>query len=512
MRKNLVSAGNKLRIEHYVIVVTAFLCITICSKSSPLYPFNNWDDANCFFTVGKAVVNHLVPYRDIFEQKGPLLYFIYSLSYLISHNTFFGIYLLELLSCMLFCTFSYKSVCLISNSEIISAIPISAAVIFCSDILASGASAEEFCLPLIAWSCYIGLKSITENRKMSRAEWFSVGLASGAVLWIKFSVLGFYIGFGLYFLGLYLKNKWVREILPSAVSLAAGIMAISIPILCYFIANGALRDLWGVYFYDNLFLYSIEKGGNPVVSAVINLFLGCGSFVKHFFIGIVFILMGFSWLLIRKNSKILLFLLATAAFSFLLIYVGGRRYVYYPLILAVYVPFGIILPKEIINPLAEKLLSGIKRTRFAAVLSTCALICLCSIAMYLLCPNTYMMKYRKEDLPQYKFDAIISSSDNPTLLNYGFLDGGFYTVSNIIPNCRYFCRLNIPLREMDEQQNTCLIDQSVKFVVTTFPLDEFFSDRYHCVCTADFEKTKDNIVTYYLYQATDRKPEKNWLG
>ena len=44
-------------------------------------------------------------------------------------------------------------------------------------------------------------------------------------------------------------------------------------------------------------------------------------------------------------------------------------------------------------------------------------------------PNTYMLGYRKEQLPQYQFSEIITRTKEATLLNYGFLDGGFYTVS-----------------------------------------------------------------------------------
>ena len=50
-------------------------------------------------------------------------------------------------------------------------------------------------------------------------------------------------------------------------------------------------------------------------------------------------------------------------------------------------------------------------------------------------PNRYLMSYKKEELPQYKFAEKIKQSgiENPTLLNYGFLDGGFYTASGILP-------------------------------------------------------------------------------
>ena len=73
---------RSLRNTNVRILSLAFICsllfITICSKSSFLYPMNDWVDTQCFFTVGKAMVNGKVLYADIYEQKGPLLYFLFS--------------------------------------------------------------------------------------------------------------------------------------------------------------------------------------------------------------------------------------------------------------------------------------------------------------------------------------------------------------------------------------------------------------------------------------------------
>lgn len=66
------------------IAATAIVTITICTKSSPIYPFNDWVDANCFLTVGKSMLHGKVPYQDLYEQKGPLLYILHALAALIS--------------------------------------------------------------------------------------------------------------------------------------------------------------------------------------------------------------------------------------------------------------------------------------------------------------------------------------------------------------------------------------------------------------------------------------------
>ena len=77
--------------------VVSSLIILFTSKCSPLYPFNDWVDANAFFTTGQGIFNGIVPYRDLFEQKGLLLYFIYGIGYLISHTSFIGIYFFEVI-------------------------------------------------------------------------------------------------------------------------------------------------------------------------------------------------------------------------------------------------------------------------------------------------------------------------------------------------------------------------------------------------------------------------------
>lgn len=85
-----------------ILLVASIFTLLICSKNSPLYPYNDWVDGNAFFTMGKGMFNGKVPYKDLFEQKGPLLYLIYGIGYLISHDTFLGVYLLEVISYTIF--------------------------------------------------------------------------------------------------------------------------------------------------------------------------------------------------------------------------------------------------------------------------------------------------------------------------------------------------------------------------------------------------------------------------
>ena len=61
------------------LILSAFLIMMVATRSSFLYPCNNWNDANSYFSVGKALFNGKMPYRDVFDQKGMYLYFFYGL-------------------------------------------------------------------------------------------------------------------------------------------------------------------------------------------------------------------------------------------------------------------------------------------------------------------------------------------------------------------------------------------------------------------------------------------------
>ena len=58
--------------------------ITVFSESSPLYKLNPWSDANIYLTIGRNLLNGGKLYTDLFDHKGPILYFIYTIRFMYS--------------------------------------------------------------------------------------------------------------------------------------------------------------------------------------------------------------------------------------------------------------------------------------------------------------------------------------------------------------------------------------------------------------------------------------------
>jgi len=173
------------------------LFLSIATKSSPFYPFNDWVDANISFTMGKGMMNGKIPYRDLFDHKGPLFYFMFGLAFLISNTTFLGVFILEVISFSIFLLFSFKLMSLyLDRQYAVIALPLFAASVLNLNSFVQGGSAEEFCLPLLIISLYYLCRNFKEYYpRLIPNRWLLInGLIAGCVLWIKFSLLGFWFG------------------------------------------------------------------------------------------------------------------------------------------------------------------------------------------------------------------------------------------------------------------------------------------------------------------------------
>ena len=111
-----------------------------------------------------------------------------------------------------------------------------------------------------------------------------------------------------------------------------------------------------------------------------------------------------------------------------------------------------------------------------------------------------MMGEKKENLPQYQFKTIIEQDENPTLLNYGFLDGGFYTVCNIIPESKAFCKVNITSLKTAELQLQYVQEGIYDFVVTRDNILE--SPLYNLIAESSYY-FEGEVHPYYLYKLVE---------
>lgn len=473
--------------------ILAFFFLMIGSKSSPIYPMNDWVDANAFFTMGKGIVHGLVPYRDLFEQKGPILYFIYAISYLISNHTFLGVFFIEVIALTVALFYFYKILVLYEREhQFYLSAPFVLTILLTMKAFTHGGSCEELMFPFFIMSFYHFLYLLKEKqyKQGNRKLYFYEGIIVGIILWTKFILLGFWIGFVLFIGFLLLINKNYKELFKMIISYLLGILVVTLPILIYFGIYGALDDLFNAYFYFNIFAYPPEESFT-ILERLAELWDIYFVNMKRNSIYMVTLLLGIVAFIrdkkiIKRELKIGVLIVYLSTFFFN--YIGLKRYIYYFLVMS---PFIVLFGIFISNVFTHIHIP----TKYMAII----VIPVLWFFVYQFSPNTYFIETSKESLAQYTFADIINQEENPTLLQYGYLDCGFYMVADILPTEKYFMKLNISydvFPDIMDAQNLAIQEKHTDFVVMRLGKDKDSYDLKIPYLYDSYEVIKEQIQSY----------------
>lgn len=496
MISKLFVTNKKLTLVIFLFVITGGV-LAICSKCSFLYPINDWSDSNIYFTIGKGIVNGKVLYADLMDQKGPLIFFIYAIGYLISNTTLVGVYILEVISFsifLFFCMrFSYK---ILKNDTVLYFIvPIIACGILSSKAFGLGGSAEEFCLPFLAYSLYSVLGALYEKRMLTTKEAITNGICVACILWIKLNLLMFYIGLILFVIAWYFYEKKAQQLIRLILFFLLGFCVVTIVILMYFIFTNSLYDFYIAYIYNNLFLYSadmtLSQHFNYIIGSGLDLFIMYMTFS-------VFIVIGFICMLIKSKKA---FMCMSLGFLGLLVgvYLSGRRWDYYALVFSIFMTPGLISLLTYVRKISNNLKYINKYLICLSLIVEC---CLMLGLSYKLSENVYLMHYEKKDVPMLSFSQEIKKIKDADLICYDCMDRGFYVANNLVPNCKYFFVMNMDVSEMRTEQDIYVERGKADFVITR---DKQLSDydidsKYYTIVKEQNFWQEGGEHKYYLYK------------
>jgi len=482
---------NKQNIKYYIFVTFfSFFILLIFSKSSPLYFFNDWVDANAFFSVGKGMAHGQIPYKDLFEQKGIILYFIHALAYKFCSTSFLGIYLLESISYSVTSILFFNIVkYYFSRRTALFITCLSPLILLNKDYFRFGDSAEEFSFPFLVGLLYLVVKIANNNESLKNKHYFIQGFLMGIVFWIKYTLIGPWLAFFLFFGIFYLIKGNFQKFFNAVIFSLLGFSLITVPILLYFIVNQALTDMLFVYFKFNMSLYP-QLVNHSTNEFVINRFINTlRIFIKLLFSNKLLtltLMIGSIYLLCSKaifsSLKYRILWVMIFLFGNFFTFFGGISIRYYLLLDMVILLLNFLSFFVLIKNLAlifhfNKLLKR-KRIVFIGVIV--------SIALMLSFNDTFkdmvfftnspkiQIKHKENTNPnakvpaQIEFSKYLQNKKNVTLLNYKFIDYGFSLKPNIVPNVRYFMKVNIPHKvypEIINEQNKYIKEKKVDYVV-----------------------------------------------
>lgn len=484
-----------------VCLLFAALFLFLLTKSSPLYPLNEWVDANIYFTIGKGMMHGYVPYLDLYDQKGPIAFLIFGLGSLISSTSFLGIYVIETIAFSFFLMAAYRIVALYTEKFAWIALPVVSAFILGSLSFSHGGSLEELMMPLFAWSLYDTLRYFKESypnpvplKMIARNALFA-----GIMLFGKFNLLAFYfVWMGMIAISQLLAKQIKRAFSASLLFLCV-MAAAGIPWLIYFYLNGALSEFFHYYFYMNMFGYSWTDESSPLAVLFI-IIKSVGAFSYRNPQIALLIGGGILWFLFQKKEQVRLIekinVVLLAGLLACAIYMGGQGYRYYGLVLTPFMALGMVPIVRLLEKKEQLLPSkaGVRRALFAGL----------TIVMIgfglLISDNRYMLSIRREETPQVRFAQIMrerKTEDEIKLLCYGMPDAGFYLAADVIPQYRFFARVNVSLPGLKETLSGYIAEKSAEFLVSRNM--EVSADGYELIQTQTFWSEEQND-TFRLYQ------------
>ena len=477
--------------------------LLLCSMNSWLYPLNPWNDVNCFATVGREFFHGKLPYRDLLEQKGPLLYALHALALWPDPLSYQGIWVMEalLLAGTLLCF--HRILRLYAPEANVGWTALLAAVICASKTFCYGDSAEQICLLPMAGSMLALLRAWKTNTPLRGRDYLLHGALAGCILWIKFSLLGFHlVWMGFQAVAALVVERKPRRAIAMCLWFLGGMLLASAPWLILFGMNGALRDMVEVYFVRNIFGYS-SRSRSVLFFTAKGLYKG----MQDLWLSIPLLLALLGMLTapascVRAREKG--FLMLAAAVMAVTIYGGGRHFTYYFLAFAVFLPFFPLALMRLGRKIARR---PVMLRRGTALATSMAMLALGIGMAFAGSGNVRYIGYDYEDTVQGQAVALLGRDPDKTLLNVGKLDMGLYMALDARPADRWFVRLNFDQAACQAAQLACIREGRADYVVMAgMPMEGSGLDG-HYVRVAELASDYPGNKPCYLYRRVERVPE-----
>ncbi len=240
---NVKESKLQTAIEYLILLLVSIGFLSLFSLwTTPLLPKWYGCDASFFSMAGRGILQGWVPYEDFFDLKGPYFFFLQALGQLMCQGRV-GIFLLQVPFLFLSLVLMYKMSLLYLNKK--QSIFVLAAFLFLHiAMLWGGNTLEEYCLPLNLLCMYTALKLMRDeeyDRLPQHA--FLYGVCFGFITFCKITAaaptIGIIASFGILLL---IWKQW-KQFGLYVLYFLCGAFLITLPLLIYFGAHGALYDM-----------------------------------------------------------------------------------------------------------------------------------------------------------------------------------------------------------------------------------------------------------------------------
>lgn len=330
---------NKIKLVLNILIFIFLLCITFLFLfKSPLHPWVRSDlgvDSSVFKSIAIMMDNGLMPYKDTFDHKGPLLYIINFIGYKL--GGYCGIWYVEFISLFVSLIIVYKIArfkCNKSSSLFVVFLFLTLLYNFMED----GNFIEEYSIPFICGSLYIFLDYLL-NDKVTNLRLILCGLSFGGVLMLRPNTIALWVVFCLVIFIKCLYEKKYKDLFKFIFYFVVGIAIIILPLILWLISNDSLVAFWDCYINFNFFYTNSLKNNYISYYRVLTFF----TFINDILILLSIILSII--IFFRKRDKVIIYNLLFTFLSLFFISISGVAFPHYGMLLVACIiyPFSCFL-------------------------------------------------------------------------------------------------------------------------------------------------------------------------
>jgi len=262
--KNFSNAIRRVTGEIVILIVVLIVLLPISSLNMPFVR----RDSGVFLYSGWRILNGEVPYRDIWDNKPPVIFYINAAGLAISGGSRWGVWLMELISLSCAALIGLKLL-----NKVFGRLP--ALLSSCLwaltliGIISGGNYATEYALPMqfaCLWLTY-------ESEKKEAYSWrgYLIGVLCGLAFLTKQNTIGIGIAVILHNLITRLRpTSWKKALVDSFLIILGGITSL-VGIVSWMAVQGVTQQFWEAAFVYN-FVYSSSSFLSRVKSIATGMF------------------------------------------------------------------------------------------------------------------------------------------------------------------------------------------------------------------------------------------------
>ncbi|MBO6296310.1 MAG: glycosyltransferase family 39 protein [Prevotella sp.] len=228
-------------------LLLAFIFITLFSSSTS-FLYSNVEnlDADFFSVIGKYWTKNTLPYVDLWDHKGPIIYFYNALGYWITNNRI-GVFIIQVLSLSMSIFFTYKLFREEFDDKKTYLLVIFSLFGLANDYGTAGNCVEEYLLPLLSLAFYFMYKWVHKIDEKANNHSYKYAFVYGLVLGFSLmtrmtNAIGVCGGILVIAIFLLLKGKYVN-LLHNIFAFLLGVIVIILPFILYFYKYNALDEM-----------------------------------------------------------------------------------------------------------------------------------------------------------------------------------------------------------------------------------------------------------------------------